>query len=83
MPDDGGRVFGLRRLRREFAEWIDECGGVHAGGEGSPGQLAERIHERRGVAGVRGYSWRYSRSRRVCDRLTGISVPFGSFIFNR
>ena len=29
------------------------------------------------------YSCRYSRSRRVCDRLTGISVAFGSFIFSR
>ena len=26
------------------------------------------------------YSFRYSRSRFVCDRLTGISVPFTSFI---
>jgi len=27
-----------------------------------------------------GYSFRYSRSRRVCVRLTGISVDFSSFI---
>jgi hypothetical protein len=26
------------------------------------------------------YSFRYSRSRLVCDRLTGISVLFASFI---
>lgn len=26
------------------------------------------------------YNFRYSRSRRVCDRLTGISVAFASFI---
>ena len=29
------------------------------------------------------YSCKYSRSRRVCARLTGISVVFGSFIFSR
>jgi hypothetical protein len=36
------------------------------------------------VAGVReDYSFRYSRSRRVCDRLTGISVAFASLILRR
>jgi hypothetical protein len=30
-----------------------------------------------------GYSFRYSRSRRVCVRLTGISVAFASFIRRR
>lgn len=33
------------------------------------------------VAGVgERYNFRYSRSRRVCVRLTGISVAFASFI---
>ena len=32
---------------------------------------------------VGAHSCRYSRSRRVCVRLTGISVAFGSFIFRR
>jgi hypothetical protein len=30
-----------------------------------------------------GYSFRYSRRRRVCVRLTGISVAFASFIRRR
>ncbi len=33
--------------------------------------------------GAIGYSFRYSRSRRVCVRLTGISVAFASFIRRR
>jgi hypothetical protein len=32
------------------------------------------------AATVLGYSFRYSRRRLVWDRLTGISVPFASFI---
>ncbi len=36
--------------------------------------------ERAGFCRAFGYSFRYSRSRRVCVRLTGISVDFSSFI---
>ena len=35
------------------------------------------------VLARRRYSFRYSRSRRVCVRLTGISVAFASFILRR
>jgi hypothetical protein len=36
--------------------------------------------KREGFCPAFGYSFRYSRSRRVCVRLTGISVDFSSFI---
>jgi hypothetical protein len=35
------------------------------------------------LGGAIAYSFRYSRSRRVCVRLTGISVTFASFILRR
>ena len=50
--------------------------------DGEPG----RVEFARGVfnrqVGKR-QSWRYSRSRLVCDRLTGMAEFFSSFIFRR
>ena len=44
------------------------------------GRLREQVTlARRSLRRV-GQSFRYSRSRFVCARLTGISVPFASFI---
>ena len=51
------------------------------------GRIRRQTAAEHGLGGgglrFRAYSCRYSRSRRVCDRLTGISVAFGSFIFRR
>ena len=47
-------------------------------GVGSLGRLNARSVRAGAARG--GYSFRYSRSRRVCVRLTGISVAFSSFI---
>jgi hypothetical protein len=39
-----------------------------------------QVVERRDLGGEVGYSFRYSRSRLVWERLTGISVLLASFI---
>ena len=68
---------GSRRLRR--ISWIVEREAFFYRLEPSRRELERPINGSRAVA----YSFRYSRSRRVCVRLTGISVAFASFIRRR
>jgi hypothetical protein len=53
------------------------------GGEGFNREYGEGFNRNYGFNRERvdgRYNFRYSRNRRVCDRLTGISVAFASFI---
>ena len=43
--------------------------------------LVQHVNDLQREPGRLGYSFRYSRRRRVCIRLTGISVALSSFIF--
>ena len=47
----------------------------------APEPAARRRRGKRIVVVTVAHNFRYSRSRRVCERLTGISVPLPSFIF--
>ena len=65
------RPAGVRGAQREAGPGAER--GPPATTLGGQGGLARRVRRGR-------QSFRYSRSRFVCDRLTGISVPFASFI---
>jgi hypothetical protein len=80
------RVADVARVRvaRLKGSRSDGFGSDAFGFDAFGGWLMEREAFSRAFSGLNrrlvAYSFKYSRSRRVCMRLTGISVDFSSFI---